>query len=121
MVKDVEEEEDDDEDDEYSDLLGYTGTFEGIQGSGLHVAIRYNQQEAAWLLLALGSQLEWSKFPGVVLQAMEELGLSQEDRKTQSDIRNTKDSSDRTAADLAKEVGGLWIEWLNEGRLSPNA
>lgn len=119
MVKDVDEEEND-EDDEHSDVLGYTGTFEGIQGSGLHVAIRYQQQEVAWLLLALGSQLEWSKFPDVVLQAMQGLGLSKEDRKAQSDIRSLKDSSDRTPADLAKEVGGLWIEWLNDGRLSPN-
>jgi hypothetical protein len=117
MIKDVDEEDEDDDDE--SDVLGYSGTFEGIEGSGLHVAIRYQQQEVAWLLLALGSQLEWSKFPDVVLQAMQGLGLRKEDRKAQSEIRSLKDSSGRTPADLAKEVGGLWIEWLNKGRLMP--
>ncbi|KEF60260.1 uncharacterized protein A1O9_05110 [Exophiala aquamarina CBS 119918] len=120
MIKDVDEQENDEED-EYSDVLEYSGTFEGIHGSGLHVAIRHQQQEVAWLLLALGSQLEWSKFPDAVIQAMQELGLQKEDRNSQSDIRSLKDSSDRTPADVAKEVGGLWVEWLNEGRLNPNS
>lgn len=119
MIKDVDEEEDAEDEDNESDVLGYSGTFEGIEGSGLHVAIRYQQQEVAWLLLALGSQLEWSKFPDVVLQAMQGLGLGKEDRKAQTEIRSLKDSSGRTPADLAKEVGGIWIEWLNEGRLNP--
>ena len=120
MTKDVQEEEDEEEEEEEGeDVLGYCGTFEGIEGSGLHVAIRYNQQEVAWLLLALGSQLEWSKFPAMVLQAMQGLGLRKEDRKEDLDIRSLKDNEGRTPADLAKEVGGLWIEWLSEGRLIP--
>ncbi|KAK5048212.1 hypothetical protein LTR84_005882 [Exophiala bonariae] len=120
MIKDVDElEQEDDDEQEDTDVLGYSGTFEGIEGSGLHVAIRYQQQEVAWLLLALGSQLDWSRFPNVVLQAMHGLGLQKEDRKAQSEIRNIKDSSGRTPVDLAKEVGGVWVDWLNEGRLSP--
>lgn len=121
MIKDVDELEEDegDEEEDDTDVLGYSGTFEGIEGSGLHVAIRYQQQEVAWLLLALGSQLEWSKFPPVVLQAMQSLGLEKQDRKAQSDIRSIRDSSGRTPADLAKEVGSVWMEWLNEGRLNP--
>lgn len=120
MIKNVDElERDDEEEEDDTDVLGYSGTFEGVEGSGLHVAIRYQQQEVAWLLLALGSQLEWSKFPNVVFQGMQGLGLQKEDRKTQSDIRNIKDSSSRTPADLAKELGGVWVEWLTEGRLNP--
>lgn len=120
MIKNVDElEQEEEEEGDDTDVLGYSGTFEGVEGSGLHVAIRYQQQEVAWLLLALGSQLEWSKFPNVVFQGMQGLGLQKEDRKTQSEIRNIKDSSSRTPADLAKELGGVWVEWLTEGRLNP--
>ncbi|KAL6241361.1 hypothetical protein RBB50_011625 [Rhinocladiella similis] len=116
MIKDVDE---DDEADEHSDILRYRGTFEGIEGSGLHVAIRYQQQEVAWLLLALGSHLSWEKFPSIVLQAMEGLGLQKEDRNANPDIRSLKDSEGKTPLDLAKEVGEPWTDWLNQGRLSP--
>ncbi|EXJ61447.1 uncharacterized protein A1O5_11763 [Cladophialophora psammophila CBS 110553] len=122
MIKDSDEDEDKDEDEddgEIADILRYRGTFEGIEGSGLHVAIRYNQQEVAWLLLALGSQLDWAKFPSLVLQAMQSLGLRKEDRNGEPDIRTLVDSDGRTPAALAQELGGLWTEWLNEGRLVP--
>lgn len=117
MIKD--EDAGEDEDDGQADILRYRGTFEGIEGSGIHVAIRYQQQEVAWLLLALGSQLEWDRFPAVVLQAMQDLGLSKEDRNGEPDIRTLQDSEGRTPAALAKEVGGVWQEWLREGRFNP--
>ncbi|KIW78522.1 hypothetical protein Z517_08360 [Fonsecaea pedrosoi CBS 271.37] len=118
MIKDSDE--DDEQDDmKTGDILRYRGTFEGIEGSGLHVAIRYNQQEVAWLLLALGSQLDWAKFPSVVLQAMEGLGLRPEDRKGEPDIRTLIDSEGRTPAALARELKGVWTEWLKEDRLNP--
>ncbi|KAH0843852.1 putative ring finger-like protein [Fonsecaea pedrosoi] len=118
MIKDSDE--DDEQDDRNTgDILRYRGTFEGIEGSGLHVAIRYNQQEVAWLLLALGSQLDWAKFPSVVLQAMEGLGLRPEDRKGEPDIRTLIDSEGRTPAALARELKGVWTEWLKEDRLNP--
>ncbi|KAJ9498866.1 hypothetical protein LTR99_005055 [Exophiala xenobiotica] len=120
MMKDGDDDNDEEEEaGEHTDILRYRGTFEGIEGSGLHVAVRYQRQEVAWLLLALGSQLSWDKFPAIVLQAMEGLGLQKEDRSGEPDIRTLKDSEGRTPADLAKEVGGPWTEWLSEGRLSP--
>lgn len=119
MVKDTDEEEEDAEEDRSSDILRYRGTFEGIEGSGLHVAIRYQQQEVAWLLLALASQLDWNKFPSIVLQAMQGVGLRKEDRNGEPDIRTLEDSEGRTPAALAQELGGIWTEWMTEGRFIP--
>lgn len=117
MIKDSEEDDDEEEEEKTADILRYRGTFEGIEGSGLHVAIRYNQQQVAWLLLALGSQLDWDKFPSSVIQAMQSLSLRKEDRIGDPDIRTLVDSDERTPADLAKQLGGAWQEWLNNGRL----
>lgn len=117
LIKDSEEDDAETEEDQI-DILRYQGTFEGIEGSGLHVAIRYGQQEVAWLLLALGSGLDWSKFPPIVLQAMQGLELKKEDRRAKPDIRTLVDSEGRTPAALAAEVGGPWEEWLQEKRLT---
>ena len=119
MMRDAEEDSEEEEEEEIADILRYRGTFEGIDGSGLHVAIRQNQQEVAWLLLALGSQLEWSRFPSIVLQAMQGVGLRKEDRSGEPDIRTLVDSEGRTPEALAKQLGGVWEEWLKENRLSP--
>ncbi len=100
------------------DVLRYQGTFESIEGSGLHVAIRYRLEQVAWLLLVLGSSLPWDQVPGTVLQTMKGLTLSKEDRSSEPDIRSLKDSKGWTAADLAKEVSG-WSEWVQSGRLIP--
>lgn len=101
------------------DVLRYTGSFEGIEGSGLHVAIRSNQQEVAWLMLLLGSSLDWSEFPPVVMRAMESLGLRKDDRSSKPDIRALKDNEGKTAAVVAKEMGGVWLDWSNSSRLDP--
>ncbi|RMZ82294.1 hypothetical protein DV738_g1707, partial [Chaetothyriales sp. CBS 135597] len=100
------------------ELLRYSGTFEGIDGSGLHVAIRYGREEVAWLLLVLASSLSWSDFPPIVLQAMNGLKLTKEDRQPGLDIRAIKDGSGRTAKALAQELGGIWQPWLSAGRFS---
>ena len=100
------------------DVLRYCGTFEGVEGSALHVAIRYNQPEAAWLLLVLGSSLPWTEFPGYVSSAMEGFGLSQNDRIPGPDVRSLKDSDGKTPAMLAEDLGGVWTEWNKSGRLS---
>lgn len=99
------------------DVLRYTGTFEGIDGSGLHVAIRNNQLEVAWFLLSLASSLDWSDFPEPVLQAMDALGLEKRDRVAGPDIRSLRDSEERTAEGIAQEMGGPWTEWVKTGRL----
>lgn len=118
MIKDVDEEEEEEEGGN-GDILRYQGTFEGIEGSGLHVAIRYEREEVAWLLLALASQLDWDKFPAAVLQAMQGLGLQKEERNGEPDIRSLKDTEGRTPAALAQELGGIWTGWLSKGRLTP--
>jgi len=119
LVKDADVNDAEDEsEDEKLDILRYQGTFEGIEGSGLHVAIRYNQEEVAWLLLVLGSSLPWEQFPTTVLQAMKGLNLGKEDRSAEPDIRSLTDSEGRNAVDLAKgEIG--WSEWIQSGRLLP--
>ncbi|RMZ92379.1 hypothetical protein DV736_g383, partial [Chaetothyriales sp. CBS 134916] len=123
MIKYVGGLDDSDDEDEgeagvsVSELLRYSGTFEGIDGSGLHVAIRYRREEVAWLLLVLASSLSWSEFPPVVLQAMSSLRLTKEDRQPGIDIRAIKDVSGRTAKSLAQEVGGVWDRWISAGRL----
>ena len=117
LVKDSESNDAEEESQKF-DILKYQGTFEGIEGSGLHVAIRYNQEQIAWLLLVLGSSLPWDQFPVPVLQGIKGLNLKKEDRSSEPDIRSLKDSDGRTAADLAREVRG-WSEWLQSGRLLP--
>ena len=99
------------------DILRYIGSFEGIEGSGLHVAVRNNQQEVVWLLLVLGSSIDWATFPPMVLAAMNGMGLSKDDRSCEPDIRTLKDNEGKTAAVLAKEKGGVWLDWTNSGRL----
>jgi hypothetical protein len=117
LIKDVELNDAEDENDKVG-VLQYQGTFEGIEGSGLHVAIRYNREEVAWLMLVLGSSLDWSEFPPQVLQMMESLNLSKDDRKVGVDLRSLKDSKGRTAAALGQEMGGVWSSWCESGRLS---
>ena len=107
------------EEGEKLDVLRYQGPFEGIEGSGLHVAIRSNHEEAAWLLLALASALEWSQFPPAIMQAMATLGSKKSDRQGGQDIRTLKDEQGRTAMDVAHAVGGPWSEWVKSGRLAP--
>jgi hypothetical protein len=119
LIKDPAEDEGAEPEDDTVDVLRYCGTFEGIEGSGLHVAIRYSQQEVAWLLLALGSRHDWAKFPPVVINAMHDLGLSKEDRIADPDIRTLKDNEGRSPADLAQQLGGVWTQWLADGRLHP--
>ncbi len=125
MVKDLNDSDEFDDEDEVEEgedtpeLLRYSGTFEGIEGTGLHVAIRYGREEVAWLLLILASSLDWSKYPPLVLQAMESLGLNKEDRQPGVDIRTIKDPSGRTPKAVAQELGGVWDSWISAGRFDP--
>jgi hypothetical protein len=34
------------------------------------------------------------------------------------DIRSLRDANGKTAEDIAKEVGGVWIGWTDNGRLA---
>lgn len=121
MIKDADENDDsgeEHEDQPDTDFLTYSGTFEGIEGTGLHVAIRYGREDVAWLLLALASTLDWSQFPPPVLQAMTSLGLSKDDRVAGTEIRSINDSDGRSPKALAEQLGGPWQAWIDAGRLT---
>ncbi len=122
MIKDENDSEENNEVDEGEgslNLLRYQGTFEGLEGSGLHIAIRYGQEDVAWLLLALASSLDWQKFPVAMLQAMESFGVSPADRVLGCDVRNLTDSEGRTPNGLAQLLGGKWRSWVDAGRFGP--
>lgn len=109
---------DNDEDHADLDVLRYCGTFEGIEGSALHVAIRYGREEIAWLLLALGSNLAWDEFPRGAVEALNNVGLGKEDRKPTPDVRTLKDGEGRLPVDVAGQVGGSWTPWVEGGKLN---
>jgi hypothetical protein len=91
----------------------------GDMSSGLHAAIYNGQEEVAWLLLLLGSNLDWESFPPQVTEAAGRYGISLNDRHGDPDIRGLKDSQGHTAADIARSLGGIWSEWCERGRLDP--
>ena len=101
------------------DIVTYAGSTEDLNGTGLHIAVKYGQEEVAWLLLAIASTLDWSKFPSPVLQAMKDLRLSKEDRRSTGDIRSQGDANGKTAKDMAAGLGGRWETWLRDGLLEP--
>lgn len=102
------------------DVLRYQDQI-GSMGSGLHVAVQNQRVEVAWLLLLLASTLSVDQFPVAVLQAAQNLGMQREDQSGKADIRLLKDSQGMTAEQRAAGIGGLWIEWLQSGRLKPPA
>ena len=118
LIKD-DQDADAEEGEEDFDIATYTGSTEELGGTGLHIAVKYGQEEVAWLLLAIASTLNWSKFPSVVLQAMEGLSLSKQDRRTGEDIRSQKDANGKTPKDVATQLGGRWETWLRDGLLNP--
>lgn len=100
------------------DVLRYQDSL-GDMTSGLHAAVHNGQEEVAWLLLLLGSNLDWSSLPAPVLQAAHDYGLSKDDRHGEPDIRGLQDSHGHTAGDAARSFGGIWSAWIESGRLSP--
>lgn len=123
------DEEDEDEDDKMEgegsghlegkkgiDVLRYQDQI-GSNGTGLHVAIQNNRVEIAWLLLLLASSLDMAEFPVEVLQAAEGLGISREDQTDKVDIRAIRNAEDITPEQRAMATGGVWNEWVRDGRL----
>ena len=89
----------------------------GNMSSGLHLAIGKGQTDVAWLLLLLASNLDSSQFPASVLAAAGEFGIAREDQTGKVDIRRLKDSEGATAEDRARNQGGSWVEWVEQGIL----
>ena len=120
LLRDTEKDDAEEEDDKV-DLLRYTGSFEGIDGTGLHVAISNQQQHVAWLMLVLGSNLAWEKIPKEIMQGMDTYGLSKHDTKAGPDIRTIKDSEGRSPLDVAQEMKGEWTAWIKNDWLDAPA
>ncbi|KAL8840908.1 MAG: hypothetical protein Q9170_001101 [Blastenia crenularia] len=100
------------------DVLRYQDPL-GSMSTGLHVAIQNGHEEVAWLLLLLASSLEPQAFPPDVIQAAETLRAKREEQTGKVDIRVIEDARNRTAEDIAKELGGKWDEWVRLERLKP--
>lgn len=129
MLQDDSDDDDDDEDmgDDgqpgakeigVDELLRYQDPIGEMQ-SGLHAAVQAQSREVAWLLLLLASNLPLTEFPPEVFQEAEALGIMRGLTEDKTDIRSMKDADGKTAEDLAKEIGGVWLTgWVGNGRLA---
>lgn len=99
------------------DVLRYQDSVNGMQ-SALHAAVAGGNREIAWLLLLLASRLPLEQFPSEVFQEAEVVGLMRtHDVAHKLDVRSLRDSSGRSAEDVARDLGGVWADWTGKGRL----
>ncbi|CBY02369.1 hypothetical protein LEMA_P011560.1 [Plenodomus lingam JN3] len=98
-------------------LLRYQDPIGHMQ-SGLHAAVQAQSREVAWLLLLLASNLDLLEFPAEVFQEAESLGIMRGLTEDKVDIRSLKDADGKTAEDLAREIGGVWVGWIGNHRLA---
>ncbi|KAF2001351.1 hypothetical protein P154DRAFT_521751 [Amniculicola lignicola CBS 123094] len=134
MLKDDEVDSDDDDDEEMDtseagdeettrrkistdEMLRYQDPIGDMQ-SGLHAAVQAGSREVAWLLLLLASNLDLLQFPTEVFQEAEAVGIMRDVVEDKVDIRSLRDGNGKTAEDLAKEIGGVWVGWPGTGRLA---
>ena len=129
MLQDDEIEEDDDGDEEMGDseepgkevgidrMLRYQDPI-GQMESGLHAAVHAQSREVAWLLLLLASNLDLKEFPALVFQEAASLGIMRGLTEDKVDIRSLKDANGKTAEEIAKEIGGVWVGWTDNQRLA---
>lgn len=99
------------------ELLRYQDPISDMQ-SALHAAVQAGSREVVWLLLLLASNLDLTQFPPEVFQEAEVLGIMRGDLTGKTDIRSLRDANGKSADDLAREVGGVWVGWPGTGRLS---
>lgn len=109
-------EDPDEEDMSTAELLRYQDPLDGMK-TGLHIAIEKSQQESAWLLLWLASELPTASFPDEVAQAAGTMGAGRETAQG-PDIRNLRDEQNRTANDVAGTMGHTWGGMLAAGALT---
>jgi hypothetical protein len=98
-------------------MLRYQDPIGDMQ-SGLHAAVHAQSREVAWLLLLLASNLPLLEFPAQVFQEAEAMGIMRGLTEDKVDIRSLRDANGRTAEDIAKEVGGVWVGWTGNNRLA---
>lgn len=100
-----------------AELLRYQDPLD-VMKTGLHIAIEKSQQEAAWLLLWLASELPTSSFPDEIARSAAVLGAGRETARG-ADIRSLRDAAGRTAGDVAESMGPIWTGLINAGVLKP--
>jgi hypothetical protein len=129
MLQDDEVDSDDeeDEDEEGDEATGRKITADemlryqdpiGDNQSGLHAAVQAGSREVAWLLLLLASDLDLTQFPAEVFQEAEALGIMRDVAEGKTDIRSLRDVDGKSAEDVAREIGGVWSDWIGKGWLS---
>ena len=109
--------DEDDEDDLATDILRYQDQLSEMQ-STLHAAVIGGNQEVAWLLLYLASDLPLEQFPEGLIQQAETIGIGRSDNMGRADVRALKDLEGQTAEQFAADIGGPWESWLGTGRLA---
>ncbi|KAF4551442.1 Hypothetical protein D9617_13g099410 [Elsinoe fawcettii] len=120
------EDEDEDEDDDgptgptSADVLRYQDPL-GNMESGLHAAIANDNQEVAWLLLYLGTKMNYHEFPAVIFEETRKVGVQRQDQEHLIDIRSLRDSQGRVPLQIAQERGSDWRTWISSRRLVPAA
>lgn len=85
--------------------------------SPLHTAVVHNNQEVVWLLLAVASSLDRSRFPAEAVQEAYTLGIDVAAPMTATDIRSLRDAQGLSAEDLAAQNTTTWGAWLGQGLL----
>jgi hypothetical protein len=100
------------------EILRYQDPLGGMN-SALHAAVVNNNEVVAWLLLWLASGLDEGVFPADVVQHAQGMEIARGSLMGQADIRSLINSEGRTAAQLAKEKGELWVCWVDAGWLEP--
>lgn len=100
-----------------SSVLHYRDPLGGMKSS-LHLAIEGQQIEVALLLLWLCSGVPTESFPPDVRQVAEGNNIGRLSVGSASDIRALKDSNDLTAAQVAHNIQGPWIPFLESGLLT---
>ncbi|KAF1941384.1 hypothetical protein EJ02DRAFT_455191 [Clathrospora elynae] len=98
-------------------MLRYQDPIGDMQ-SGLHAAVQAQSRELAWLLLLLASNLPLLEFPTQVFQEAESLGIMRGLTEDKVDIRSLRDANGKSAEDIAKEIGGVWVGWTGNERLA---
>ncbi|CAI6335368.1 unnamed protein product [Periconia digitata] len=125
------DESDDDEDEDMEGVQDDSGKEVGVDAmlryqdpigdmqSGLHAAVHAQSREVAWLLLLLASNIPLLEIPPEVFQEAEALGIMRGITEDKVDIRSLKDANGKTAEDIAKDVGGVWVTgWVGTGKLA---
>ena len=83
----------------------------------LHLVLNTKNEKIAALLLLLASHVELSRLHPSVIAEAHDLGLQREDQSGKIDIRSIPDTRGCLPKDYARELGGIWSDWLQGGLL----